>query len=234
MRLLFDGRYDTSVTPNEPATCWMDGKRGTELMSETRDRLLRAGERLFRAQGYSGTGLKQLASEANAPWSSMYHFFPQGKEQLAEQAIRYGGELYAQMIRQCFATYPDPREAVAAMFAGEARILRSSGFRNGCPVASVALDVASTTERVRKPCAEVFASWIAALAEGIAASGTPAETASDLATYILASLEGAIILSRTSKSVKFLEQTAQFVVHTLEQELPRRPRKNNARAGAKS
>jgi AcrR family transcriptional regulator len=204
-------------------------------MSETKERLLRAGERLFRAQGYSGTGLKQLAAEAQAPWSSMYHFFPDGKEQLAEEVIRYGGELYAQMIRQCFLAYPDPRNAVAAMFSGEAKILRSSGFRNGCPVASVALDVASTTDKVRKPCAEVFGSWIDALAEGIAASGTADETATDLATYILAALEGAIILSRTSKSVKPLEQTAQFVLHTLEQKLPRRSRKaKSARASARS
>jgi AcrR family transcriptional regulator len=165
----------------------------------------------------------------------MYHFFPDGKEQLAEEVLRYGGELYARMIRQCFVAYPDPREAVAAMFAGEAKILRSSGFRNGCPVASVALDVASTVEKVRKPCAEVFASWIGALAEGIAASGAAEGLAMDLASYILASLEGAIILSRTSKSVKPLEQTAQFVLHTLEAKLPRRSRKaKNARAGAKS
>jgi AcrR family transcriptional regulator len=210
-------------------------------MSETKDRLLRAGEQLFRAQGYSGTGLKQLAAEAEAPWSSMYHFFPGGKEQLAEQVIRYGGELYGQMIRQCFAAYPDPRAAIAAMFAGEAKILRSSGFRNGCPVASVALDVASTTEKVRKPCADVFASWIDALAEGIAASGTPRETATDLACYVLASLEGAIILSRTAKSVKPLEQTAQFVLHTLQEKIqekieqPRRSHKAKAaRTGAKS
>jgi TetR/AcrR family transcriptional repressor of lmrAB and yxaGH operons len=121
------------------------------------------------------------------------------------------------------------------MFADEARILRSSGFRNGCPVAAVALDVASTTEKVRKSCAEVFALWIGVLAEGIAASGTTVETATDLASYILASLEGAILLSRTSKSVKPLEQTAQFVLQTLEQKLKRRPRKaKRARAGAKS
>jgi TetR/AcrR family transcriptional regulator, lmrAB and yxaGH operons repressor len=204
-------------------------------MSETRDRLLRAGEKLFRAQGYSGTGLKQLAAEAEAPWSSMYHFFPNGKEQLAEEVIRYGGDLYAQMIQQCFVAYPDPREAVGAMFAGEARILRSSGFRNGCPVASVALDVASTTETVRKPCAEVFASWIGVLAEGIAASGTEPEMAADLACYILASLEGAIILSRTSRSVRPLEQTAQFVLHTLDTKLPRGTRKaKNARQSVRS
>jgi AcrR family transcriptional regulator len=173
----------------------------------------------------------------------MYHFFPDGKEQLAEEVIRYGGELYGQMIRQCFAAYPDPRAAVAAMFAGEAKILRSSGFRNGCPVASVALDVASTTEKVRKPCADVFASWIDALAEGIAASGTPRETATDLASYVLASLEGAIILSRTSKSVKPLEQTAQFVLRTIqetiretiEEKLPRLSHKaKGARSGTRT
>jgi AcrR family transcriptional regulator len=138
------------------------------------------------------------------------------------------------MIRQCFAAYPDPLEAVSAMFTGEAKILRSSGFRNGCPVASVALDVASTTDKVRMPCADVFASWIRALAEGIAASGVQKEMATDLASYVLASLEGAIILSRTSRSVRPLEQTAQFVLHTLEHKLPRRMRKaRNVRPSAR-
>jgi AcrR family transcriptional regulator len=199
-------------------------------MAETKDRLLRAGEKLFRAQGYSGTGLKQLAAEADAPWSSMYHFFPGGKEQLAEEVLRYAGELYAQMIRQVFAAFPDPVEAVGAMFAGEAKLLRASGFRNGCPIASVALDVTSTTETVRKPCAEVFAAWIEALADGIAVSGVRREVATDLASYVLAALEGAIVLSRTLKSVKPLEQTGTFVVLTLKSQLPRR-RKAKTAAG---
>ena len=199
-------------------------------MSETKDRLLRAGERLFRAQGYSGTGLKQLAKEARAPWSSMYHFFPNGKEQLAEEVVRYAGELYAQMIRRSFAVYPDPVQAINAMFTAEAKILRSSGFRNGCPIASVALDVASTTEKIRKPCADVFASWVGAMAEGITRSGVPEDTATDLASYVLASLEGAIILSRTSRSVRPLEQTAQFVSDALKGRLPRRTHKARSRS----
>src|SRR5256885_2782678 len=44
----------------------------------------RGGKTISRA-GLFRHGSKQLASEAQAPWSSMYHFFPQGKEQLAEQ-----------------------------------------------------------------------------------------------------------------------------------------------------
>jgi len=59
--------------------------------------------------------------------------------------------------------------------------------------------------------------------------------ATDLASYILASLEGAIILSRTSRSVRPIEQTAQFVLDTLEDKLPRRSRKaKNARQNVKS
>jgi AcrR family transcriptional regulator len=138
---------------------------------------------------------------------------------------------------------PDPREAVACHVLRRSQILRSSGFRLGCPVASVALDVASTTETVHKPYADVFASWINAPAEGIAASGTPRETATDLASYILASLEGATILSRTSKSVRPLEQTAQFVLRTIqetiretiEEKLPRLSHKaKGARSGTRT
>jgi AcrR family transcriptional regulator len=50
--------------------------------SDTRARLLEAAAQLFREQGYAATGLKQITAEAEAPWGSLYHFFPGGKEQL--------------------------------------------------------------------------------------------------------------------------------------------------------
>jgi TetR/AcrR family transcriptional repressor of lmrAB and yxaGH operons len=171
----------------------------------------------------------------------MYHFFPDGKEQLAEEVIRYGGELYAQMIRQCFAPIrarpplpcspAKPKSCGRRDFAWGVRWRRSPSMSRARPRPSA------------KPCADVFATWINALAEGIAASGTPRETATDLASYILASLEGAIILSRTSKSVKPLEQTAQFVLRTIqetiretiEEKLPRLSHKaKGARSGTRT
>src|SRR5207237_2097417 len=99
---------------------------------ETRERLRRTGEKLFRAQGYAATGLKQLAKEADAPWSSMYHFFPGGKEELATEVLRYAADRYATMIANAFEAFPDPADAVVAMFKGEAKILTESKFRNGC------------------------------------------------------------------------------------------------------
>lgn len=191
-------------------------------MHDTRERLLRAGEKLFRSQGYSGTGLKQLAKEAGAPWSSMYHFFPQGKEQLAAEVVRYSADLYAQMIQRAFAAYPDPVDAVAAIFKAEAKILKESDFRNGCPVASVTLDIASTVEDLRKPCSEAFGLWITTLARGLSATGLSEDAAHNLASYVLSSLEGAIVLSRAAKSVEPLERAAGFVTQTVAEKLPRR------------
>jgi hypothetical protein len=55
----------------------------------------------------------------------MYHFFSNGKEQLAEEVVRYAGDLYAQIIRRGFLAYPDPLEAINAMFTAEARTDRA-------------------------------------------------------------------------------------------------------------
>jgi TetR/AcrR family transcriptional regulator, lmrAB and yxaGH operons repressor len=191
-------------------------------MNDTRARLLAAGERLFRAQGYSGTGLKQLAQEAEAPWSSMYHFFPGGKQQLGAEVVRYAAGRYAALIAKAFAAYSDPADAVAAVFKAEAKILTESKFRNGCPVAAVTLDVASTVEELREPCGEAFDLWIGTIAHGLTATGLAAKDARALASYVLSSLEGAIVLSRAENSVAPLERTAIFVVQTVRAKLPKR------------
>jgi AcrR family transcriptional regulator len=191
-------------------------------MKDTKERLLATGERLFRTQGYSGTGLKQLAQEAEAPWSSMYHFFPGGKQQLGAEVVRCAADRYATLLTKAFAGFSDPADAVAAIFKAEARILSESDFRNGCPVASVTLDVASTIEELRVPCAEAFDLWIGTIAQGLGATGLAPKEARALASYVLASLEGAIVLSRAEKRVGPLERTATFVVQTVRTKLSQR------------
>ncbi|HEY2481838.1 MAG TPA: TetR/AcrR family transcriptional regulator, partial [Caulobacteraceae bacterium] len=77
---------------------------------DTRTRLIRAAEQLLRIQGYAGTGLKQLTTTAEAPWGSLYHFFPGGKAELAVAAAAYAGEFYAEGWRRAFAACEDPAE----------------------------------------------------------------------------------------------------------------------------
>ena len=57
-------------------------------MTTTRERIVEASAELFRRQGYTATGVKQIVTAARAPFGSIYHHFPGGKEQLGAEAIR--------------------------------------------------------------------------------------------------------------------------------------------------
>ncbi len=185
---------------------------------ETKQRLLRAGERLFRTQGYAGTGLKQLSQAAEAPWGSLYHFFPNGKEQLGAEIVTYAGELYRAGLQVALERFGDPAEAIERIFFGEAAILEKSDYRDGCPIASVTLDVASTNESLRVACANAFSGWLGTIALALSSAGAPADDATALAGFVLSCLEGAIVLSRATKSPTPLMQSAKFVRQAVDRE----------------
>src|SRR5579863_6493114 len=79
----------------------------TRHMSSTRQRILETSAELFRRQGYSATGVKQIVTAAQAPFGSLYHFFPGGKEELGAEAIRTSGALYELLIPAVFDHAPD-------------------------------------------------------------------------------------------------------------------------------
>ncbi|NDU76490.1 hypothetical protein GWI34_28275 [Actinomadura sp. DSM 109109] len=105
------------------------------------------------------------------------------------------------------------------MFRLSVEALERSGWGDGCPIATVALEVAGTSEPLRHACAEVFASWELSLARRLAGAGVAEERARDLATYVLSAFEGALVLSRAAHDVRPLEVTAEMVVRTVRAEL---------------
>src|SRR6266513_2662154 len=71
-------------------------------MGNTKERILDVTAELFRRYGYTGTGLKQVVANANAPFGSLYHFFPGGKQQLGEEVIRRAGQMYLELVATVF------------------------------------------------------------------------------------------------------------------------------------
>jgi AcrR family transcriptional regulator len=192
------------------------GQVGKGDMSDARTRFLRAGERLFRRQGYEATGLKELISDAAAPSGSLYYYFPGGKEHLGAEVLSYASTLYGDGIRSTFERFADPVEATRKMFANEVRVLEGSDYQDGCPIASVTSDIASTNESLRAACTAAFDIWIGIIAEGYVRAGVEEADATTLASFILSSLEGAIILSRAAKSPTALQSTSALVVAAVE------------------
>lgn len=172
------------------------------MASDTKDRIMDTSAELFRRQGYTATGVKQIVAAANAPFGSLYHFFPGGKEQLAAEVIRSSGQLYIQLFATIALQAPDVLTAVHDFFSGAAETLKETDYADACPIATVALEVASTSEPLREATAEVFESWIAGATEYFAAAGIPRETARELALSMLSLLEGAFIFCRAMRSVE--------------------------------
>jgi AcrR family transcriptional regulator len=175
------------------------------MAAETRDRIVERSAELFRRQGYTGTGVKQIVAEASAPFGSLYHFFPGGKQQLGQEVIRWSGAIYGQLIDAFFGPATDPVAATRDFFAAAADTLRDTDYADACPIATVALEVASTNEPMRQACAEVFNSWIDAATERLIESGLPRERSRSLVVSMLALLEGAFVLARTLRSTEPLE-----------------------------
>lgn len=168
-------------------------------MSDTRERLIVATADLFRRQGYSATAVKQIVEAAGAPFGSMYHFFPDGKVELGAETIRWSGAMYGQLIDLFYETGADPVEATRQFFEGAADTVRDTDYADACPIATVALEVASTSEPLRRATAEVFESWLAALDAHFVQAGLTKTQARNLSVVLFSLLEGAFILARATR-----------------------------------
>ena len=97
--------------------------------TDTRERIVDASAELMRLQGYNATGIKQIVAAAKAPFGSIYHHFPGGKEQLGAEAVRASGKLYEDLIPAVFDPAPDLPTAVRMFFAGAGEHLGETGFQ---------------------------------------------------------------------------------------------------------
>jgi TetR/AcrR family transcriptional repressor of lmrAB and yxaGH operons len=175
--------------------------------AETRDRLLDATQELIETGGYFGTGLNQVIAVSGAPRGSVYFHFPGGKDQLVGESVRRAGRVIGDALRDLAEPGPPVAEFVDGMLRHLGDRLEGSGWRKGCPVASVALDTAATSDALQEACSEVYTSWEEALRAQL--EGRP--DADDLAVTILALVEGALLLARAHRSRKPLDSVARHI-----------------------
>ena len=192
----------------------------TPATTGTRERILETTAELFRRQGYTGTGLKQIVAEANAPFGSIYHFFPGGKEHLGAETIRSSGAMYLELFEAIVDPAPDLVTGIGDFFAGAAATLEETGYADACPIATVALEVASTNEPLREATADVFESWIQGAAGRFEAAGIGAARARELAILIIAALEGAFVLSRAMRTPAPVHVAGAVVTDAVRAALP--------------
>ena len=127
-------------------------------------------------------------------------FGPQLKDQLAAEAIRTAGLGYQQFVEEIWDGAGDLLAGVRSLFDGAAYVLEATDYADACPIATIALEVASTNEDLRLATAEVFETWNRAAVARFVGGGIAPTVARELAVAMIALLEGAFVLSRAAKS----------------------------------
>jgi len=188
-------------------------------MTTTRDQIIEKTCELLELQGYHGTGLNQIIKESNSPKGSLYYHFPGGKEELATEAVNRVGEIVLRRIRDNLAELDDPAEAIRAFIQNIAVNVERSGYRAGGPITTIAMETAASSSVLRETCHRIYEDWQAAFADKLLSGNIPPERARTMATLIIASIEGGVILCRTSRSpqplIDIADELGMLVRHAL-------------------
>jgi TetR/AcrR family transcriptional repressor of lmrAB and yxaGH operons len=177
------------------------------MASDSRASMVRSAASLIRSHGVNATSFSDVLADSGAPRGSIYHHFPEGKQQLAEDAVRWTSERVLAAQRACPAT--TPREVLDCFVGMWRRVVLASGGAAGCVVAGVAVDSDAAAGAVMDLVRSTFRSWVDLLTEQFAATGVPEQSARPLAVATLAGMEGALILCRAERDVAPLDAVAE-------------------------
>ncbi|WP_369171470.1 TetR/AcrR family transcriptional regulator [Streptomyces sp. R28] len=181
----------------------------TKPSPTARDRIIAGAADMISRRGLNATSIRETAKHARAPLGSTYHYFPDGKQQLATEAVRHTGAWVARSLRKELEA--GPVAGLRAFLGLWRKIVVDSDFRAGCPVLAVAIEEppADETPTALTAAAEVFDEWEKLLAASLREHGAEPEQAAQLATLVVAAVEGAVAMCRAKRSIQPLDRTAE-------------------------
>jgi TetR/AcrR family transcriptional regulator, lmrAB and yxaGH operons repressor len=168
---------------------------------------------LFRRQGYAATGVNQILETADVKAGSLYHHFPDGKQELAAAVVDSVGADIERRLRELL----DSGLPVTDIVDGWIDLMASGlagDQRDGCPIEPIATESVNASQQVRTASARAFGGWCLAVADRLRSDGWPDDEADQTALAVIALIEGALILSRIAGDAGALS-AAKVAVRTL-------------------
>lgn len=173
--------------------------------AKTREKVLKSAAQLFQQQGYAATSISQIISRSGQPKGSLYFHFSGGKQEIAAAAAVQSSALILALIKEVFATSETLHEAIQAIATAFSNQLQASDYRDGCPISPLATGSTGEVSVLQQSCANAFDEWLAAINAGLRAHGTASAECVALASLILSSVEGAILLSQVRRNTDALD-----------------------------
>jgi TetR/AcrR family transcriptional repressor of lmrAB and yxaGH operons len=177
------------------------------MADNVRDRMVEGAMAMLARLGLQATSFSEVLAATGTPRGSLYHHFPGGKDQLVAAAVDRAGAVLSDAMEPVAG---EPADAVVARFLAIWRaVLTRSHCEAGCAVLAVAVDTHSTEQLAHVTA--VFRAWRERLADLLHRGGLPSAQARRFATVLIASAEGAVVLSRADRSLDPFEVVARHL-----------------------
>ncbi|HEY7203677.1 MAG TPA: TetR family transcriptional regulator C-terminal domain-containing protein [Methylomirabilota bacterium] len=181
----------------------------------TRDQILNAAARLMHVQGYQSTSLDDVLRESGVGKGNFYYYF-KSKEDLGYAIIdRTTRAFVERSLSPAFADVDaDPIAQVDAFLD---RVLDAQRQRNcvgGCVMGNLASELSDVHEGFRQRLAEIFDIWRTHLADALRRGQRRGYLRGDadtsrLAQFLVAGLEGAILLGKVTRDIAVMEKCVE-------------------------
>jgi AcrR family transcriptional regulator len=183
--------------------------KATNKRGSTRHRMLLSAAEVLRERGAAGVTIDEVLTRSGAPRGSVYYHFPEGRNQLLTEALRFAGDSIAADIDD--AVGQGGVALVRNFVEFWERTLADSDFNAGCPVVAAAIGSADDDPELSAVAGEIFNRWRAALTRAFVTDGFDEADAGSLAVTCIAAMEGAVVLCRSTRSAEPLREVAQQI-----------------------
>ena len=187
---------------------------------DTRTKMLVSAAQVMRERGAAGVTIDEVLARSGAPRGSVYYHFPDGRNQILTEALRYSGDAITAMIDD--AAGWGARALLREFVEFWVRQLSDSNFTAGCPVVAAAIGADDDDPKLSTDAGVILGRWCTALTRAFVNDGFDDAGAASLAVTSIAALEGAIVLCRSTRTadplrqvgdqLEFLVKAREFVV----------------------
>jgi TetR/AcrR family transcriptional regulator, transcriptional repressor for nem operon len=187
---------------------------------QTRERILARSAQLFNRQGYSGSSLSDIMRETGLEKGGIYNHFS-SKEQLTLESFDYAYKLVQQRVRQALAGKLNAIERLLAIVSVFQSEVEDPPVAGGCPILNTAIEADDANETLRDRAMAAMDDWRTTI-HRIVNKGIdrqeirPGIDADEVASILIATLEGAIMLSSLYKDPRHMKRAADHIIHYIE------------------
>jgi TetR/AcrR family transcriptional regulator, lmrAB and yxaGH operons repressor len=171
---------------------------------------------LMRRSGYSGVGINEVLAESGVPKGSMYHYFPEGKRQVATEALNAYASRIVAFIDERLGRGKSPADKMRQLFRGFEERIQQFDYRQSCAAGCVSLDLGEGLDSVRAAVESAFSDYIDVIARHIPFAAR--RRARSFAGLVLTAIEGGYVRARAEHSSAAFREAGQWLARLAEME----------------